>query len=291
MAGDLELVTGAFGNVGGAIAERLLASGRRVRTLTNRPADPAVPVEVAPLSFDDPTALARAFDGVGTFHNTFWMRTGSGAGRSYDLAVARSKALIDAAVAAGVPRIVHLSVAKPSADSPYPYFRAKAAVESYLVATAVPCAIVRPALIFGGEAAMLHDLARVLRRSPVFGLADGGRYRVRPVHVEDVARLCTDAVATVGATVVDAAGPERPTFRELVTDVREAIGARCSLVSMPAGLVLAAARSIGKLTGSELLTADELRSTIDGLADTEGPATGVTSLKGWLHDHGSELGR
>jgi len=291
MADDLDLVTGAFGNVGGAVAGRLLDRGRRVRTLTNRDADPALDVDVRPLAFDDPVALGRAFEGVGTFYNTFWMRTGGGGGRSYDLAVTRSRNLIDAAVAAGVSRIVHLSVAKPSANSPYPYFRAKAQVEAHLVATGLPCTIVRPALVFGGEAAMLHDLAKVLRRSPVFGLADGGRYRVRPVHVDDVARLCTDTEPAAGGAVVDAVGPERPTFRELVVQVRGAVGARCRLVPMPAGLVLAAARVLGVVTRTELLTPDELRSTIDGLADTDGPATGDASLRQWLQDHGSDLGR
>jgi uncharacterized protein YbjT (DUF2867 family) len=284
----VHVVTGAFGNVGGAIARRLLDEGHRVRTLTNRPADPSLPVEVAPLALDDPGALGRAFAGATAFYNTFWMRTGSGGGRSYDLAVARSRRLLDAAATAGVDRIAHVSVVKPSVDSPYPYFRAKAEVEAHLAGLAVPVAVVRPALIFGGEAAMLHDLARVLRRSPVFGLPGGGRFHVRPVHVDDVARLCLEAEP---GRVLDAVGPERPTFRELVTGVRTAVGARCLLLPMPTGLVLAAARLIGRLTGEELLTADELRSTVDGLADADGPATGERRLSTWLAEHGEDLGR
>lgn len=282
------MVTGAFGNVGGAIARRLLADGHRVRTLTNRRADPSVPVEVTPLVFDDPAELAAAFEGATTFYNTFWMRTGAGGGRSYDVAVDRSRLLLDAAADAGVERIAHLSVAQPSIDSPYPYFRAKAEVEAHLASLDVPAAVVRPALIFGGEAAMLHDLARVLRRSPLFGLPGGGGFRVRPVHVDDVARLCLEVEP---GRVVDAVGPERPTFRELVTQVRDAVGARSVLVPLPAGLVLAAARALGRLTGKELLTADELRSTIDGLADADGPATGEQRLSTWLAEHGRDLGR
>jgi NADH dehydrogenase len=60
---------------------------------------------------------------------------------------------------------------------------------------------------------------------------------------------------------------------------------------MPASLVLTAGRLLGRLQGQELLTADELRSTIEGLADTDGPATGTRSLSAWIREHGPELGR
>jgi NADH dehydrogenase len=282
----VDLVTGAFGNVGSAIAARLVADGRTVRTLTSHP--PAAPtgVEVHPFAWGDPDALAASFEGVEVFYDTYWMRLGP-----YDVAADRCSQLIAAAEAAGVRRIVHLSVVKPSLDSPYPYFRGKAEVEARLSTGPVPAAIVRPALIFGGEAALLGDLARLLRRLPVFGVADGGGYRVRPVHVDDVVDLCLAAGASREQTVVDAVGPERPTFRELVTEVRDAVGSRARLVSVPAPIVLAAGRLLGRVQGRELLTADELRSTIDGLADTDGPATGTRSLSAWIQQHASGLGR
>ena len=40
-----------------------------------------------------------------------------------------------------------------------------------------------------------------------------------------------------------------------------------------------------------LLTADEYRAMVDGLADTGGPATGETRLSEWLLAHGEVLGR
>jgi uncharacterized protein YbjT (DUF2867 family) len=262
-----------------------------VRTLTNHPGDGLADVEVRPLAYDDPAALARSFDGVDTFYNTFWMRTGDATG--YATALARSQALIDAAVAAGVERIVHISVLHADRGPQYPYFRAKAEVEALLRRSGVPHAIVRPAIMFGGRAPMLDQLARLLRRSPVFGIAGDGRYRVRPVHVDDVARLCVAGAATAvpDAVPVDAVGPDRPTFEEFVRQVRSAVGGHAVLVHLPARLVLASAKVLGRVLGDELLTRDELLSTITGLADVEGPATGPTSLSAWLAEHGHELGR
>ncbi|MPY92243.1 MAG: NAD(P)H-binding protein [Acidimicrobiia bacterium] len=289
----LDVVTGAFGNTGRAIAGLLLGSGRRVRALTDHPPPPSeagrVPIEVAPYRFDEPGHLVHAFEGVTTFYNTFWMRTGDGS--AYDTAVARSEALITAAGQAGVRRIVHLSVAHSSVTSPYPYFRAKGLVERHLGTSPAAAAIVRPALVFGGDAVLLNNLAWVLRRAPLFAVAGDGSYLVRAVHVDDVARLCVDAGGRESAEAVDAVGPERLTFLELVTTLRDLVAGRARIVRLPAGVVLAASKVLGAVLRDDLLTADELRSTMEGLADTEGPATGTVALTAWLREHADELGR
>jgi uncharacterized protein YbjT (DUF2867 family) len=291
--GDLDLVTGAFGNVGAAITAALAGRGRRVRTLTSRrpPSEaPEVPeVDVHPFAFDDRPRLAQSFAGVDTFYNTYWMRQGDETG--YGNAIARCTALFDAAAEADVRRIVHVSVVKPALDSPYPYFQAKAQVEQALLAGPVPAAIVRPALIFGGDAALLQNLAWLLRRMPLFAVPGDGQFRVRPVHVTDVAQLCVTGADRPDGDVVDAVGPERPTFVELVEAVREAVGGRARIVRLPAPLVLAAGRAIGAVLREDLLTRDELRSTMEDIADSDAPATGEVALSTWLAEHGDELGR
>jgi hypothetical protein len=39
-----------------------------------------------------------------------------------------------------------------------------------------------------------------------------------------------------------------------------------------------------------LLTAEEYQAMADGLADTDGPATGETALSQWIADHQDTLG-
>ncbi len=289
MSEPIDLVTGAFGNTGSEIAARLLASGRGVRTLTDHPGANA-DIDSRPHAFGDADRLRDAFTGVSTFYNTYWMRTGDQHG-AYDTVVARSEELIAAAEAAGVERIVHLSVVKPSATSPYAYFRGKAAVEDRLARSPIPAAVIRPALIFGGEAALVQTLAYILRRAPVFAVAGDGQYRVRPVHVDDVADLCVAAGQHRERETVDAIGPERPTFLELVTSVRDAMGRRTRLVKLPPQVVLTAGRVLGAVLREQLLTRDELLSTIDGYADADGPATGERLLSTWLRENADQLGR
>jgi NADH dehydrogenase len=287
----LDAVTGAFSYSGQAIAEALLNSGRQVRTLTGHPNRAAndSPIEIRSLDFDDPIGLAASLEGVATLYNTYWVRF---AHRRIDheLAVNNSRALFQAARLAGVQRIVHVSITHPSADSPLPYFRGKALVERALAETGVSYAVLRPAILFGGNGVLINNIAWLLRHFPVFAIGGRGDYRIRAIHVDDLAQLCLQKGSESLNSVSDAVGPERPTFVELVTSVRKVVGSRSMLVRVP-GLVLPLfSRVVGAALGDVLLTRDEYRAMADGLADTEGPATGTTALSDWLANNGPTLG-
>ena len=66
---ELNVVTGAFGYTGKYIARKLLALGRRVRTLTGHPERPnhfGEQVSVAPLNFEYPERLVEDLRGATT---------------------------------------------------------------------------------------------------------------------------------------------------------------------------------------------------------------------------------
>lgn len=96
--------------------------------------------------------------------------------------------------------------------------------------------------------------------------------------------------ACSGSCISDAVGPERPTFTELVSSIRDAVGSRSRIVSVPGATVPVLSRPLGIALGDVLLTGDEYRAMAAGLADTEGPATGSTALSQWLAAHNSQLG-
>ena len=95
-------------------------------------------------------------------------------------------------------RVVHVSVANPIADSPFPYFRGKAATEQALRDSGLSHAIVRPTLVFGPEDILVNNVAWALRHVPVFLVAGDGRDEVQPVSVFDTARICVEAGARDG---------------------------------------------------------------------------------------------
>ena len=293
-----DVVTGAFSYSGAAIARELVAAGRPVRTLTNHPGRaPESPetaaaggIEVRPLDFTDPAALAESMRGAGTLYNTYWVRFAHGS-VDHPVAVARSRVLFQAAAEAGVRRIVHVSITNPSADSPYPYFRGKAAVEQALGDLGVSHAVLRPAVLFGGNGVLINNIAWLLRHLPVFAVGGTGEYRLRPIHVNDLARLAVRAGDSAVTEVIDAVGPERPTFLALVQTIRTAVGSRSRVIRVPGTLIPAAARVLGLALRDTLLTAEEYQTMADGLADTDGPATGETALSQWIADHQDTLGR
>ncbi|MHB8695455.1 MAG: SDR family oxidoreductase [Solirubrobacteraceae bacterium] len=289
-----DLVTGAFSYSGAQIAERLLDSGRSVRTLTNhadRPHDLQGRVETLPYRFDDPAALARSLEGAHTLYNTFWVRFDHEQ-TTFANAIESSRMLFFAAKHAGVRRIVHLSITNPSLQSPLPYFRGKALVENALAQSGVPYAIVRPTWIFGGQRDVLtNNIAWILRRMPVFALPGDGTYPVQPVHVEDLARICVDAGNADGDIVLDAAGPETMQFRDLVTLVRAAVNANAPILHIPPPIMAAAARALGLVMRDVVLTGDEIRGLMAGLLVSHAPALGRIAFSQWLHEHRTSVGR
>jgi uncharacterized protein YbjT (DUF2867 family) len=290
---DLDVVTGALGYTGRYIAERLLASGRRVRTLTGHPNRPNAfgdRIELAPLDFADPTGLVDALRGATTLYNTYWVRFPRG-DVTFERAVANSQTLVRAAADAGVRRIVHVSITNPSHDSPYPYFRGKAEVERIVRASGLAHAIVRPTVVFGREDILINNLAFILRRVPVFAVPGSGTYRLRPVAVEDLADICVGAAAAGEDRPVDAVGQEVFTFEELLRSIARAIGRRVRFVHVPPAAALAAAAAIGRMVGDVLVTRDELGGLMAGLVTTDGPATGTTRLTEWLARSSATVGR
>ena len=287
-----DVVTGAFSYSGAAIARELGRSGRRVRTLTGHPgrADPDTAIDVRPLDFDDLVGLTSSLEGATTLYNTYWVRFPHGQD-NHERAVANSRTLFHAARQAGVERIVHVSITHPSISSPYGYFRGKAYVERALAEVGVPYAVLRPAILFGGDGVLINNIAWLLRHLPVFGVGGKGDYRIRPMHIDDLAALAVAAGAKRTDMIVDAVGPDRPTFLELVGWIREAVGSRSLIVRVPGFAVPALASLLGLLLRDVLLTGEEFRAMSDGMADTEGPATGTISVSTWIRDHAETLGR
>lgn len=280
-AAPLNAVTGVFSYTGRAIAEELLARGEAVRSLSRRdaPDDPLrARVEVAPLFAEESLAGAR------TLYNTYWIRFERG-DSTFDRAVENTIALFGAAERAGVERIVHISVSNPERARDLPYFAGKLRIEEWLAASGIPHAIVRPTLVFGPEDILVNNIAWILRRLPVF-VVPRGDYEVQPVSVRDVARICVEAEGAV-----DAAGPERLTFLELVELVRRAVGARARIMRGPSGVALALVRAADLALRDVVLTREELVGLRRSLLTSDAPPLGRDRFADWVDENGAVLGR
>lgn len=288
----MQVVTGAFGFTGRAIARQLLARGERVRTLTGHPGrfDPFDGrVEVAPYDFRDPAAMAESLRGADVLYNTYWVRFPRGE-VTFEAAAANSRALLAAAAAAGVRRVVHISITNAAATSPIPYFRRKGEVERSVAESGLSHAILRPTLIFGPGDIIINNIAWLLRRYPLFAVPGRGDYRLQPVFVDDVAELAVAAADMAENLTMDVVGPETFAFIDLVRLIAATVGSRARIVHVRPDLALLFSRTIGAFVDDVLLTRDELAGLMAGLLVSAGPPTGRTPLSRWLTENAATVG-
>lgn len=186
------LVTGATGRQGGATARRLLELGHPVRALVRDPAAPAAIALAAAGArlvrgdMDDPASLAPALDGVGGVFGV------PPVAFDPELETTRGRALIDAAVAAGVAQVVFSTVAATTA--PTRGTSGKAAIERYLHDHVAQPTVLRPVRF------MTNYLGIVV--AGIDGISDGVHRHLFPAHepmqviaLEDIAEFAALAFA------------------------------------------------------------------------------------------------
>lgn len=287
------VITGAFSYTGKYATRLLLSRGYDARTLTyhlDRENEFGHKVRVSPYNFDQPEKLAASLQGASTLINTYWVRFPRGAS-TFESAVRNTITLIEAAKKAGVQRIVHVSIANPSLRSPLGYYRGKAELEEAVVHSGVAYSILRPTVIFGREDILINNIAWFVRRFPAFGIPGDGRYRVRPIYVEDMARLIVAAAEKEGHEIVNAVGPETFTFEELVREIASHCGRTPRPVHVPAPACYLVTRLAGWFVGDTILTWEEYKGLMSDLLAPDGLATGETRLTEWLAENGQHVGR
>jgi uncharacterized protein YbjT (DUF2867 family) len=286
-------VTGAFGYSGKYIAARLLANGRSVITLTNsghRPNPFGDRVQAYPFDFAAPEKLAVTLRNTRVLYNTYWVRFNHG-DFGHETAVANSLALFQAAQAAGVERIVHVSISNPSLDSPLEYFRGKAQLEQALRQSGLSYAILRPTVLFGKEDILINNIAWMLRKFPVFGVFGDGQYRVQPIYVDDLAALAVAQGESRENVIIEAIGPETYSYRELVGMIGRTIGVKRPLLPIPHALGYAIGHLVGRLVDDVLITREEIDGLTADLLHVDAPPAGETRLSQWAARHADTLGR
>ena len=286
-------VTGAFSYSGRYIAQRLLADGQTVITLTNsidRNNLFGGTVPAYPFHFHQPELLVETLQDVAILYNTYWVRFNHRR-FTHDEAVRNTLVLFDAARLAGVERVVHVSITNPSEASPLDYFRGKARLERALVESGISYAILRPTVLFGKEDILINNIAWVLRHLPVFGVFGDGQYRLQPIYVDDLAALAVEQGESRENKVIDAIGPETFTYRELVATIEKAIGKQRPVISVPPLIGYQAGKIIGLLMNDVVITRPEIEGLMANLLYVDAPPAGNTRLSDWLHQHAESVGR
>lgn len=206
-------VTGATGGLGGRVASRLAARGTLqrliVRDLGRAPALPDV-TAVQISGYDDAAAMRAALDGVTTL---FFASAAEHPER-----VKLHRGVVDAAVAAGVSRIVYTSFAGATADATFTFARDHFHTEQYIRSAGLDFVFLRDSLYldFIPNLAGADDVIR--------GPAGDGRFA--PVSRDDIADVAA-AVLTDRAhdgSTLELTGPVAVSMEEAAAALSDATG-------------------------------------------------------------------
>jgi len=284
-------VTGAFSYSGKYITRRLLERREEVITLTGHPNRPDPfdgQVKAYPLDFDE-ESMTKSMQGVDVLVNTYWVRFDKGE-NTQPRAVENTRKLIKAAKASGVKRVVHVSIANPSADSHLPYYWGKAANEKAVTDSGMSYAILRPTVLVGDEDILINNIAYLLRRFPIFALPGDGSYGIQPVYVDDLAQLAVEGVYSNENYIIDAVGPDIFTFKEMVNLIGEKIGSKRTLIPVPPRLALFAAQFLSLFVNDVLLTPEEVDGLMANLLVSKELPRCKTRLADWLDENKDKVG-
>jgi nucleoside-diphosphate-sugar epimerase len=179
-------VTGGTGFVGRALLEEAAKRGLDVRALARREQKPAAGVEWVSGHLRDRKALMRLVrKAEAVIHVAGVVNTPDPMG--FHLGnVEGTLALIEAAVAAGVPRFVFVSSLAAREPELSKYGASKAHAEKLVRASGLDWTIVRPPAIYGPRDREMFEIFRAARWG-VVPMPPPGRMSV--VHVADLARL------------------------------------------------------------------------------------------------------
>ncbi len=193
-------------------------------------------------------------------------------------------AVAKAAAAAGASRLVHMSAIGADIEGASLYARSKAEGEEAVRAAFPSATILRPSVIFGPEDDFFNRFATMAQMLPVLPLIGGGKTRLQPVYVGDVAEAVAASLdAPARGKLYELGGPEIATLREIMAYVLAVTGRGRLLMPLPFPLAklvglqceIAAKLSFGLLPPSLLVTRDQIEllrqdNVVSAKAITEG---------------------
>ena len=225
------LVTGANGHLGRQLLESFMEhpetdappraavrsqrAARQVRALPG-----ADTVDLRVLDYADADSLEEAVAGCSAVVHLVGIIKQSSNARYEDAHERSSESLVRAATAAGVERIVYLSILGARPDSENACLASKGAAEQILRDGPVPVCVLRVPMVLGRGDPASRSL-RAQAQARVLPLLGGGRTLQQPIDAADViAAVCAALHRPVPLDCsLDLAGPECLMHRELVRRV------------------------------------------------------------------------
>jgi len=222
-------ISGATGFVGGHLRRELLGRGHNLRLLVHkRRSGIEAGVEQVEGDVTRLESFEEAAAGCDAVINLVGIiREFPGREVTFErMHVQATANMLAATKKAAVRRYLQMSALGTRPDAVSSYHRTKFRAEELVRASGLEWTILRPSLIYGPQDAFINMLAGQLRLAPVMPVIGDGRYRLQPIHADDVARcfaLALEIPQTIGECY-QLCGNDRLSYLELLDTVAAALG-------------------------------------------------------------------
>ncbi len=241
-------VFGGSGFVGRAIVRALAQEGYQIRVACRRielaerikTAGDVGQITILRTNLRIPASVAAAVSGSQAVINASGIAFQRGRQRYETVHVEGARAIAEAASAAGVQRLVHISgIGADQRNSTNRFIRSKVDAEDAIVSGFANATMLRPSVVFGPEDAMFNRMAQIARQAPFLPVVGDGSARVQPVYVGDVGSAVVAVLARpdTAKSVFELGGPRVYTYREIAALVLREIDRHKRIVGVPAGLM------------------------------------------------------
>jgi len=260
-------VIGATGFLGRHTVRALAKAGWRIKAASRHPArgfflrplGSVGQIELVKCDVTDADSVGAAIRGSDAAVNLTGILFERG--QSFeDVQAAGAANVAEAAAAAGISALVHVSAIGADRHSDSVYARTKAEGEEAIRRNFPDAVILRPSIVFGPEDSFFNKFAGMARYFPALPLIGGGKTRFQPVFVGNVAAAIVaglDNPAARGRTF-ELGGPAVYSFKELMEITLRQTGRERALIPLPFRLAGIMAAFLQLLPGS-VLTMDQVR--------------------------------
>jgi uncharacterized protein YbjT (DUF2867 family) len=241
--------------MGGRVIERLRAEGREVRALVRDPSRFAEVdgVEVAHADLLQADTLARALEGCSTaYYLIHSMETGVNGFADRDRAAAEN--FVEAALAAGVERVVYLGGLVPEGGPQSAHLASRLEVEEILLSALPRSTALRASIVIGARSSSFGILVRLVSSLRLVPLPSWRRNRTQPIFEGDAIEYLARTPSTPEAEgrSLDIVGPEVMTYAQMVDRIAEAMGVGRMPLPLPAAQTAAASAVVSAITDQPL---------------------------------------
>jgi len=221
-------VFGGTGFLGRRVARHLLEHGFSIRIASRHPNrahelfgvdDPQL--QSVEADIHDERSIANALAGAYAAVNAVSLYVEHGQETFHSVHVGAAQRLAAQARRAGVERLAHVSGSGSDATSPSLYIRKRGEGELAVQAAFADAILVRPAVMFGPDDALLTTILKLLGRLPIYPMFGRGLTKLQPAYVEDVAEAIARALerTEMHAITFECGGPRVYTYDELLRTI------------------------------------------------------------------------